>query len=95
MGKIDKEKVLRKFKADSELTVEERDFLNLGEWRLNQVKCLKCEEVIRSHHRHDFKKCKCGNIGVDGGTWYLKRIGNGIKDESYEDLSEQYESAKE
>jgi hypothetical protein len=42
----------------------------------NSVKCLKCDEVIWSSHRHDFKYCKCGNVAVDGGEEYLRRVGN-------------------
>lgn len=39
----------------------------------NKIKCLKCDEVIESIHRHDFKYCKCGAVAVDGGKDYLKR----------------------
>jgi len=63
----------------------------------NRVKCLKCGDVIYSAHRHDYKKCSCGNIGVDGGMEYLRRVGN-MSD--YEELSvslddEVYEACKE
>lgn len=50
----------------------------------NAVKCLKCEQVIESKHRHDFKWCKCRAIAVDGGLAYLKRCGDL---EDYEELS--------
>jgi tRNA(Ile2) C34 agmatinyltransferase TiaS len=54
----------------------------------NAVRCLKCNDVIESKHRHDFVRCECGAIAVDGGQAYLKRSGdlNG-----YEDLSESEE----
>lgn len=39
-----------------------------------KVRCLKCKDVIQSMHRHDFVRCKCGAIFVDGGAEYL-RIG--------------------
>ena len=42
---------------------------------INRAKCLKCGEVIKSAHRHDFNWCKCGAIAVDGGTAYNKRTG--------------------
>ena len=42
----------------------------------NEVKCLKCEEIIWSAHRHDYKSCKCGSIAVDGGRDYLRRVGD-------------------
>lgn len=52
---------------------------------LNQIKCLKCYDIITSYHRHDFKMCVCGAVGVDGGLDYLRRIG---RSEDYEELSE-------
>jgi len=39
----------------------------------NSAKCLDCNEEIESRHRHDFVRCSCGNIAVDGGKDYLKR----------------------
>ena len=53
----------------------------------NAVECNKCGEYIYSSHRHDYKTCKCGNIAVDGGTSYLRRVGAGISDNSYTDKS--------
>ncbi len=53
----------------------------------NAVICNKCDELIYSAHRHDFRECKCGNIAVDGGQEYLRRVGKGIGDGSYTDLS--------
>ena len=41
----------------------------------NAVKCNLCGETIESLHRHDFKFCKCGNIAVDGGFDYIRRVG--------------------
>ena len=40
---------------------------------VNRAKCRNCETVIESKHRHDFVKCECGDIYVDGGTDYLRR----------------------
>lgn len=59
----------------------------------NKIKCKKCGQVLISEHRHDFKICKCGACGVDGGFTYLRRVGN-IED--WEDLStvEEYEWEK-
>lgn len=51
----------------------------------NKIRCKKCNEIIESKNRHDFKWCKCKSCAVDGGTFYLKRCGN-IED--WEDLSE-------
>lgn len=53
----------------------------------NQVRCHKCGDEPYSAHRHDFKPCKCGNITVDGGLDYLRRIGTGVTDHSYTELS--------
>ena len=43
---------------------------------MNKIRCLKCQDVIESLHRHDLKWCSCGAVAVDGGPGYLKRIGN-------------------
>ncbi len=43
---------------------------------LNAVQCLLCFDVIESEYTHDFKWCKCGNVAVDGGHYYLKRCYN-------------------
>ena len=42
---------------------------------VNKIRCKRCNDVIESTHRHDFKFCKCGAVAVDGGTDYLKRSG--------------------
>lgn len=51
----------------------------------NSLKCLLCNDIIESKHRHDFVSCSCGNVFVDGGKDYFRR---GYKDFSkVEDLS--------
>lgn len=40
------------------------------------VMCRVCLDVITSEHRHDFKKCQCGAIAIDGGSDYTRCIGN-------------------
>ena len=50
----------------------------------NSVKCLKCNEIIESTYTHDFVTCKCGNVSVDGGFDYLRRLG---EIGTYEELS--------
>lgn len=42
----------------------------------NRLQCLKCEDIIESKHRHDFKFCKCGACFVDGGLDYIRRGGD-------------------
>jgi hypothetical protein len=39
----------------------------------NSAECFDCGDQIVSKHRHDFVRCSCGNLAVDGGTGYLKR----------------------
>lgn len=40
------------------------------------VMCAKCCDVIHSKSRHDFVRCNCGAIGIDGGSDYTKCVGN-------------------
>lgn len=42
----------------------------------NSIKCLRCGEIIESKSHYDFKRCQCGACAVDGGTSYLRRLGN-------------------
>lgn len=51
----------------------------------NKIKCKKCGDIIESKSTDDYKKCSCGDVAVDGGKDYLKRIGN---EEDYEDIAE-------
>ena len=41
----------------------------------NSIKCLVCNTILESKHRHDFQQCNCSNKAfVDGGLSY-ERIG--------------------
>lgn len=51
---------------------------------INRIKCLHCGDIITSESVHDIKRCKCGKCAVDGGTYYLRRVGDL---DSWEDLS--------
>lgn len=42
----------------------------------NAIRCLDCGEVLESLYRHDFRMCRCGSCGVDGGLDYLRRLGD-------------------
>lgn len=64
---------------------------NIGPYLRNAVRCKKCGQIIRSTHVHDYVKCKCGAIAVDGGSWYLKRSGDIA---NCEELSERYEEVE-
>jgi len=70
---------------------ERNDFM-VGDIWSNSVQCLACKDIIRSRNRHDYVQCTCGNIAVDGGSWYLRRSG-GLK--GYEELSEAYNDVGE
>jgi hypothetical protein len=65
----------------------------------NRARCRKCNDIIESEYRHDFRSCECGAISVDGGKAYLRRLwGGGLKPErksdSIEELSEYTEIAE-
>jgi len=40
---------------------------------VNKGQCKLCNDIIESVHRHDYVKCKCGEIAVDGGKSYRRR----------------------
>lgn len=41
----------------------------------NAIKCLQCNTVLESKHRHDYQACYCSNrVFVDGGLSY-SRVG--------------------
>jgi len=54
----------------------------------NIARCRKCNTIVESAYRRDFKFCECGSIFVDGGKDYIRRGGNL---EDIEDLSEYVE----
>ncbi len=54
----------------------------------NAAQCLKCDDVIESKHVHQFVRCSCGEIFVDGGKEYLRRGANSF--DNLIDLSEYY-----
>ena len=39
----------------------------------NKIQCKHCNDLIESRHVHEYKKCSCGKVAVDGGLEYLKR----------------------
>ncbi len=45
---------------------------NKGKIRVKCIQCPKCKDIIYSRARHDFHKCSCGRIHVDGGFDYLR-----------------------
>ena len=54
----------------------------------NAIKCLKCNDVVESKHKHGFKWCGCGTVFVDGGLTY-RRIGGDL--DMIQDMCERIE----
>ena len=53
----------------------------------NAIKCLQCNTVLESKHKHDYQACSCSNRAfVDGGLSYI-RLG-AMDLDLIEDLSE-------
>jgi hypothetical protein len=83
-----------KFFNHEEMTAEERKFFGAGPIRLNRAKCLKCGDELVSETRHDYRTCECGNLSVDGGSWYGKRnFRDGAG--SWEEMLREHLSAKD
>lgn len=51
----------------------------------NRAKCLLCGDVIESVRTHDFVRCSCGALAVDGGTAYARRVFKNR--DAYQDMS--------
>lgn len=41
-----------------------------------KIRCLKCNDVIESLYKHDYRKCKCGSSSIDGGKVYTRIDGD-------------------
>ncbi len=41
----------------------------------NRARCRVCGDVVESRHVHDLRFCGCRRVGVDGGLFYLRRLG--------------------
>lgn len=55
------------------ISLEVRRKNDIGDLYINQAKCFRCDQIIVSKNRHDMVTCSCGNLSVDGGSWYAKR----------------------
>ena len=42
----------------------------------NAFKCLYCNDIIESKHQHEYTTCKCGAMSIDGGTSYIRLVGD-------------------
>lgn len=40
----------------------------------NSARCLDCGDEIESLYGHDFRYCSCGQVAVDGGLNYTRRV---------------------
>jgi hypothetical protein len=49
--------------------------LDVGNIYENKIECKNCGWVIRSKNRHNYVTCRCGDVSVDGGSWYQRIIG--------------------
>lgn len=38
----------------------------------NRAQCRDCGDIIESKHRHDFVRCHCNAIFIDGGLDYMR-----------------------
>lgn len=45
---------------------------------LNMGFCPSCGDVLISTHVHDFRTCSCGKSSIDGGTDYIRVVGEVI-----------------
>lgn len=70
----------------------ERRKLRIGDFWSNSARCKSCHATIRSVNRHDYVECPCGELAVDGGSWYLKRLS---KTGDYIELSEKFNDIHE
>ena len=52
----------------------------------NMICCNFCGEEIESKTAHDYRRCRCGRVAVDGGHEYLRRCYHEKSD--YTELSE-------
>lgn len=54
--------------------------------KINKIQCNYCKDIIESKYTHDYKKCSCGRVAVDGGHEYIRR--SFLKEDDYIELSE-------
>lgn len=49
--------------------------IDVGNIYENKIQCKNCGWIIRSKNRHHYVTCKCGDVSIDGGSWYQRIIG--------------------
>ena len=60
---------------------------------INKAQCKLCGDIIESLNTHDYKRCGCGEIAVDGGKSYIKRSAKDLS--NIIELSEGYQEEVE
>ena len=62
---------------------------------VNKAQCRLCLDIVESKSGHDFRRCKCGEIFVDGGKNYIRRGASDLSNviELSEMHEEEYESS--
>ena len=48
--------------------------------KYNRIKCVHCSDIIESETVHDFRRCSCGSVAVDGGKEYARRLAQSKND---------------
>jgi len=71
---------------------EKRTRLNIGDIYVNGATCHMCDWFIRSRNKHDYVSCRCGNVSVDGGSWYAKR---NFKTDAFTNVIEYFDDVEE
>lgn len=59
-----------------DMPIKRRREFDIGDIFENTIECKLCGYIIRSKNRHDYRKCKCGAVAIDGGSWYSKWTGD-------------------
>lgn len=54
----------------------------------NAWQCSECKDIVESKSVHDFQRCDCGALAVDGGLEYSRILGRGIDLCEYEMVTE-------
>lgn len=58
-------------KSDGKFYVSGMSPRNMNKYRHQEaIHCLSCDDVVYSINRHDFRKCSCGSVSIDGGKDY-------------------------
>lgn len=47
-----------------------RKKVQLKKVKVTAIRCRICRDIIYSRARHDFRKCSCGAVSIDGGFDY-------------------------